>query len=557
MTDDIDDIRKQVQDRVTAEAATLPAPEEKPKITSKLIQECLNANALGDATLYAALFRDRFVYCKDMKEWFEWNGNFWQRDVMDHSHAAVEKVCEQYLNEYRSIGEEIIKLSTARVPDPEAKATEDEEAEESPKESPRVKKLKERQGALLKRVWQLREPKRRDACLKFAHQIEDPLAIISESLDLHPMLFACANGVIDLTTGTLKPGRPGDYLTLASPIEFKGIDEPAPLWEKSLVEISGGDSEKPPGDPRNANAEEMASYYQRLFGYAITGLVKEKIFPVLYGKTGWNGRSLIVDTITNIMGEMAGPIQTEMLLAQKFAKSASGPSPDVMSLKGLRLACASETEDKQHFAASKIKWYTGTDKLVGRWPNDKRQIRFDQTHTLLLMSNYQPSAPPNDKSFWERMHLIPFDISFVNRDPQEAHERRANLDLGKQIRAEYPGILAWLIRGCLLYQRDGLNPPKCVREATEKYRRGEDLLADFIDECCIREPGAKCKSSVLYKRFVEWYHENIGKKEESGTWFGKQISQKFERSKSNGCVVYFGIDVVEIQGGLEAKTDEL
>ena len=84
-------------------------------------------------------------------------------------------------------------------------------------------------------------------------------------------------------------------------------------------------------------------------------------------------------------------------------------------------------------------------------------------------------------------------------------------------------------------------PPRKVTDATELYRKNEDLLADYIDECCHREPGAKEKASNLYGRFVSWYHANIGTKEPSGTWFGKQLSQKYEKSKTEGCVTYHGI----------------
>ena len=521
---DSDDIRKQVEDRVAQEAAHAAPPDEPPKITSKFVNDCLYANELGDATLFAALFRDRFLFCKNTQEWFEWVGHYWERDVMNRSLAAIEKVVDEYLKLYRALGDEILQLAANGKDDGEKMAN-----------------LKERQGFLLKRVSQLRADSRRSACLKFAHTIENPIAIRGEEFDLHPMLFPCANGVIDLETGRLKPGRPGDYLSLASPVPFLGIDTPAPLWEKSLLEIFGGKSQRAPNSPENETALRLVAYKQRLFGYSMTGLVKEKIFPVLYGRTGWNGRSLIIETISYVMGALAGSIPSEMLLSQKFSKSSSGPSPDIMSLKGIRMAFASEIDEGQRFSASRIKWLTGKDELVGRSPHDKYPTRFLPTHKLFVMTNTQPKAPPNDKAFWERMHLIPFTVSFVNRDPQEPHERRAILDLDLRILREAPGILAWLVRGCLLYQREGINPPKDITEATEKYRRGEDLLADFIDECCVREPGARSKSSVLYSRFVDWYHENVGKDEPSGTWFGKQLSQKFDKDKSNGCVVYSGI----------------
>lgn len=522
MTERDDEIRKQVQDRVAQEAGTAP-PEEDSELTSQFIQECLFANEQGDGVLYATLFRDRFLYCKNTMEWYEWQGHSWKRDIMNRSLAAVELLVERYLGEYKALGGKISDLT----------------AEAEVDNSRKIKRLSELQKQLLKRVSQLRADKRRTACLKFSHTIDDPLAITGEEFDNRPMLFPCANGVIDLETGRLHDGRPGDFLSLSSSVSFLGIDAPAPLWEKSIHEIFAGN-------------EDLIAYLQRLFGYAMTGLVTEKVFPVLYGRTGWNGRSLIVETISKILGDMAGPIAAEMLLSTKYTKSAAGPSPDIMSLKGIRMAFASEVDEGHRFSASKIKWLTGKDSLVGRNPHDKYQTRFNPTHKLFLMTNTQPQAPPNDKAFWERLHLIPFTISFVTRDPQESYERPAIKDLDQQVLKEAPGILAWLVRGCLLYQKHGLKPPKEVTEATELYRRNEDLLADFIDECCVREPGAKAKSSSLYARFVDWYHDNIGKNEPSGTWFGKQLSQKYEKNKSEGVVMYHGIALAGEQGGFDA-----
>lgn len=553
MDDAVDDIRKKVQDRVEQEAAqiastaalggssagpggssgpggaTTPAdPDAEPKITSRLIRDCLFANELGDSVLFSMLFRDRFLFSKNTQEWFEWAGHYWQRDMMSRSLAAVEQVVGHYLAEYKRLAQDIVDLAAAST-EGDGSATE-------------LKRLRTQQANLLKRASQLRADKRRTACLKFAHTIENPLAIKGEEFDCKPMLFPCANGVIDLETGRLKPGRPCDYLSMASPVEFTGIDAPAPLWEKSLLEIFGGN-------------EALVAYLGRLFGYAMTGLVHEKVFPVFYGRTGWNGRSLIIETVSYVMGALAGSIPSEMLLSQKYSKNSSGPSPDIMSLKGIRMAFASEIDEGQRFSASKIKWLTGKDELVGRSPHDKYPTRFAPTHKLFLMTNTQPQAPPNDKAFWERLHLIPFLISFVNRDPQEAYERRAILDLDQQVLKEAPGILAWLVRGCLLWQRDGLKPPHEITDATEQYRRNEDLLADFIEECCLREPGAKAKSSVLYARFIDWYHDNVGQKEPTGTWFGKQLSQKYEKHKSEGCVVYHGIALNSSQGGLEVYNE--
>lgn len=521
---DDDDMKKSVRDRVEKEEAAASPADEGPKITSKLIRDCLYKNELGDGILFSTLYRDQFLYRKNTQEWLSWAGHYWELDMMGRSLAAVEGIVERYLAEYRTIGGEIADLLG-------------KDDDGSKDEVTRLKKL---QASLQKRVSQLRADKRRTACLKFAHTNAAPLAVRGEEFDNKPMLFVCANGVLDLETGVLKPGCPGDYLSMSSPIPFLGIDWPAPRWEKTLLEIYAG-------------KEDLVAYLQRLFGYAMTGLVTEKVFPILYGRIGWNGRSLITETISRIMGEMAGSIQAEMLLSSKFSKNSSGPSPDVMSLKGLRMAFASEIDDGQRFSASKIKWYTGKVELVGRRPNDKYETRFAPTHTIFLETNLLPKAPADDKAFWERLHVIPHTISFVNRDPQETHERRAIQDLDRQLVPEYPGILAWILRGCLLWQRDGLCPPEEVIAEGKKYQRNEDILADFIDECCHRGPAEKEASSVLYDRFKGWYKENIDRDGDvpSPTWFGKLFGRKFEKTKAEGRVVYHGVALKAEQGGLE------
>jgi putative DNA primase/helicase len=514
-TQDGNDIRKQVEAMVEAEEAKRPpAPSGVPEISSKMIRDCLFMNELGDGTLYATLFRDRFLFCKNSEEWYEWTGHHWQLDVMNRSLVAVETVVCHYLEEHGRVSKEIADAAAA-----------------GEEKSDKTTRLKELRDALLKRAIALRGDRRRTSCLKFAHTIENAIAITGEEFDKKPILFPCANGVIDLKSGVLQPGRPSDYLTKASPVAFTGIDTPCPLWEKTLLEIFNG-------------SQALVDYLRRLLGYSMTGLVSEKVFPVLYGKTGWNGRSMIMDTVTLIMGSLAHAIPSEMLMAQKFGRSSSAPSPDIMSLRGIRLAVASEIDENQSFSVARIKHLTGKDELPGRNPHDKHQTYFRQTHKLFLMTNTQPEAPAGDKAFWYRMALIPFDISFVNRDPQEPNERRADLNLDKKIMAEASGILAWLVRGVLEWQRDGLNPPREVTEATEKYRRSEDLIADWIYERAnISDPHAEETATNLYKDFVGWYHNNIGQKERSGTWFGKQLGKKYEKHKSNGRVIYLGISL--------------
>jgi len=497
---------------------------DKPEITSKFIQDCLYANELGDGMLAAALFKDQFLFNKSSDEWLSWEGHHWERDIMARSKASVEKVAQEYLAEASRIVGRIGEAIKNKDRDTQTK-------------------LQDVQEKIYKRVGRLRSERGRVNTLKFAHtNIENQISIKGDELDTNPHLLGCKNGVIDLRTGELRPGRPDDFISKWSPFEFTGIDTPAPTWEQFLKEVLvvieyPEDQEK---EPIIKEHSPLVEYIQRLFGYAAAGLTTEHFLFILHGQ-GWNGKGTIIETISHVLGNYMGPIQSEILLHQSHMKSSSGPSPDIMSLRGLRIAFASETEQGRRFSLDRVKWLTGGDTLKGRYPYDKYETEFRPTHTLFLMTNSKPDVSNDDFAFWERVHLIPFELSFVLREPEKFNERPADKHLGEKLLKEGSGILAWSVRGFLEYQqKGGLVPPPVVIDATKEYRRDEDQLGHFLNECCIIDPGKEATAKELYDRFRAWWGINVSRKVLSQKKFGNMMGDKFRRSKS-GTYRYFGL----------------
>lgn len=511
----IEEIKKKVEQRVAQEAGSTVTPDPSQNnghVPGKFVRDCLHANALGDGMLYCELHKKRYVMNKTTGDWMIFNGQHWDRDILDQAIAAVEDVASRYLEEARNLVGEIDKAIKKG----------------NKKESERLQHI---QNNIYKRVLRLRGDTGRTSCIKFAHTNPDnALAVDGKKFDTNPWLLACANGVIDLLSGSFREGKPDDWLFRASPVMWQGIDAPAKLWEKSILEIFDG-------------SEEMAAFLRRLCGYAVTGLTTEHILPILWGDKGFNGKSTIVETIKLVMGPLAAPIPSELFLQQWRPVGSSGPSPDIMALRGLRVAFGSETEQGRKFSASKMKWLSGDDTLVGRNPYDKDPTYFKPTHTLFLMTNNRPSAPPDDNAFWERIILIPFRLSFVNRKPAQNYERMADSNLKEKLKNEQPGILAWLVRGCLEWQKHGLTPPVMVLEETANYHRSEDNLTDFIEDCCELDPSYDESSTNLYEAFSQWWVKNINKDKKrvpSHKAFGQMMSKRFYKEK-RGTYRYFGL----------------
>lgn len=505
------EIKKAVEARKakTAERLAKSLAAQAPKeISSKDIYDCLYSNELGDGMLYAKIHQNKFLYNKSSEEWLSWAGHYWEKDIMARSKACVEEITPYYLKIAKQLVDKISKSESK------------EEA----------KNLSDQQKFIYTRVSRLRSERGRTNTLKFAHtNIRNQISIKGDELDKNPWLLACKNGVIDLRTGELHPGRPDDLISKASPFEFLGIETPAPVWESSLKQIF-------------QDHQPLIDYIARVFGYGITGLTIEHFLPILFGQ-GRNGKGLIIETISSVLGDYMSPIQSEMLLDQGRVKNSAGPSPDIMSLCGRRIVFASETEQGRRFSTSRVKWLTGGDTLKGRHPNDKYEIEFDPTHLLIMMTNSKPDVADDDFAFWERAHLIPFELSFVERKPEKENERPADKYLRQKLADEAPGILAWLVRGCLEWQRIGLDPPAKVLDATKEYRRDEDLLGHFLKDCCFEDPKAETTAADLYDRFRKWWEINVSKKILSQKKFGGMMVKKFKRSKS-GTYRYFGVGLL-------------
>ncbi|MFV0495689.1 primase-like DNA-binding domain-containing protein, partial [Mycobacterium sp.] len=105
-----------------------------------------------------------------------------------------------------------------------------------------------------------------------------------------------------------------------------------------------------------------------------------------------------------------------------------------------------------------------------------------------------------DEGIWRRVKLVPFNLNL------QPHERDKKLD--EKLSLELPGILNWAIEGCLKWQREGLQEPLVVADATGKYKEDMDILAPFLWESCyIDEPEneeIKIEAKELYNVYDNW-----------------------------------------------------
>src|SRR5271166_958964 len=189
--------------------------------------------------------------------------------------------------------------------------------------------------------------------------------------------------------------------------------------------------------------------------------------------------------------------------------------------KARDLVIAQEVGKNRAWDEAKINRLTGGDPITARY---MRQDFFTYTprFKLMIAGNHKPSLRSVNEATRRRFHLIPFTVTI----PADKRDQ----DLPEKLVPEWPGILNWALQGCLEWQRMGLATPQAVRDASEAYFAEEDLISNWIEECCAVDNCYSELSSVLYRSWKKWADER-GEYPGSNKAFSKSLDERGFKSK--------------------------
>lgn len=315
-------------------------------------------------------------------------------------------------------------------------------------------------------------------------------------LDANDWLLNVANGTIDLRTGELHPHRQEDYITKLCPIAYDPKAK-CPRWKEFLSEIFDKD-------------QAVVSFTQRFLGYCLTGDVSEQILPIFWGPGG-NGKSLLIEVpAETVLGEdYAGVAPREIFV---LSKPGSRHPTEIMTLQGKRFMRSGELDVGTRLSEGLIKHLTGGDAITGRGLYENF-TSFSPTHKLVLTTNNKPEVRGREHAIWRRLRIVPFTATFEGDD--------RDTSLKEKLKAEAQGILAWMVRGCLFWQKNGLREPKAVLLATNEYRKEQDCVGRFVNEHCQQDADMAVPAEELYEAFKKVFPDS----DITNTAFGKELGK--------------------------------
>jgi putative DNA primase/helicase len=436
---------------------------------------------LGHAHRLVAVAAGRLRYVPTWRRWLVWDGCRWAEDQTGQAERTAKAVARSVT---RRAADE---LATGRCHD-EAEAK-----------------------AALRAALRLESNAAVRGTLALAGT-ELGIAVAPDQLDAHPELLNVANGVLNLNTNELLDHDPQLLLTKLAPAAYHP-DATTPVFEAFLVRIQPD--------------QQMRDFLARQLGYGLLGRVTEHVMPIWYG-TGANGKSTLITAVDGALGDYAGTTDPGLLIDRGYDAHPTG----VADLFGRRLAFTHETDDQRRLAEGTVKRLTGGDVIKARRMREDFW-QFTPSHLLIMVTNHLPVVRGTDNGIWRRLPVVPFDerIPTAEQDP----------DLGDKLAAERNGILSWLVAGHAQWRRRGLAAPERVTQASAEYRKDQDALARFLDDCCLLNAMVSVRSTQLYAAWQGWATKE-GIEPGTQTAFSLAMANRgLPSHKSDGRAVFRGV----------------
>lgn len=387
------------------------------------------AGDLTNGVAFADDWRGRLLYVEATKGWMQWTGSRWVACA-----TATVWECAK-----KTAGRLMVEAAAGYSAQPSSN---------------------ERKAALKAASDLMKSERRIEAMLHMAQSEGGMWEMDPSVFDNDPMALACPNGVLNLRTGALVPAAPELRVSRLAARAYNP-EATCPRFIQFINDIFLGDA-------------EMVSFMQRQLGYCLTGDVTEEKMFFWYGH-GSNGKSVLGEVVGGVMGEYSSQINPALLRRNGNGNNSEADRA-VFRLRGARLVQMNELAEGERWDDARLKGITSREPISARQLYGEA-FDFIPTHKLVVRGNNKPIIRDDSDGTWRRIVLCGFERKY------EEHEKNPHL-AAQLVQREGEGILAWLVAGCLEWQRGRLAVPTKVQDLTAAYKADSDVFGQWVSECC-------------------------------------------------------------------------
>lgn len=333
--------------------------------------------------------------------------------------------------------------------------------------------------------------------------------------DTDPLLLGVTNGILRLDSRELLKPTPSLFVSKRARVAYDPSAR-CPQFDAFLEEV------QPEVDVRRL--------LQQLAGLCLYGEPGVQQLFFMFGH-GANGKSTYMELLAWMLGDYAAAVQTELLMGGR--RDSQAASPDLMRLRGARLAYCNETGEGRHLDTNLVKQLTGNDTITAR-PLHGDFISFSPSHCLVMTGNHRPIVRETGEGVWRRLLLIGWPVTIP--------EERRDPDLLAKLKTESAGILNWALAGLADYLSNAkrLRIPISVRESTAGYRSEQDIVGGWLEEEMALVADARVETKLAFEGYKTWAQDN-GHRPMSKNSLTRKLEERGIARGGRGQSFYLGI----------------
>ena len=357
-----------------------------------------------------------------------------------------------------------------------------------------------------------------------------------EKLDQNNNLIGFTNGVYDLKAEKIRKGRPEDFVSLSTKIEYVDYDPSS----KEIQEIQQFIE-------TIFIVKEVREYVLTRLSSFLSGSTKDEGFDIFSGGGG-NGKSKLMELLEKSVGDYGCKLPITLLTAKRAASNAA--TPELAATKGKRIAVLQEPDTNTKLNVGLMKELTGGDTIQAR-ALYREPFEFKPQFKMVLCCNDKPDLPEHDQGTWRRVRNTDFITAF-RPEPKEECVLQFKLDdtLSEKMENWTEPFMSFLLHYNKKYKHGYCRiPPAEILEYTAGYRKQGDHFSDFMEdrfEQVDEEKSEGVSFNQAHQEYGSWYNSNHPNSngQKNRKEFQAFMDEKF-KSKSTGGrnKIYLGIKI--------------
>jgi putative DNA primase/helicase len=288
--------------------------------------------------------------------------------------------------------------------------------------------------------------------------------------------IACANGIVDVLTGELRPHRPEHYLERVIPHDYQPGTQ-APVWQQTHADWFG-----------DGESDGSIEALEEFMGYICLSHAHYKRALMLYGPADC-GKSQVVYALQGLVGTR--------YTCQLSVEHMDNPTRRAI-IKGKALNVMTELPTDALIADAGFKTLVSTEEPIMLDEKYRPAEMYTPTTKHVIATNSLPRINDRTEATINRLMVIPM----LRPIPVELQDK----DLKRKLMAEMPGIFAGAVRGAQrLVARGGeWKEPGNSKDLMEEYRNELNPMLQFLREQCETAVDEAIPLEALALRFNKW-----------------------------------------------------